>query len=61
MSDYGDRKDIREQGVEEVHEILARDPRLTRLAGYRDPDFTSEVYTHPGGDVRSVAQVDGIV
>ena len=45
----------------EVHEILARDPRLARLAGYRDPDFTAEVYTHSGGDMRSVAQADGIV
>ena len=46
---------------DEVHEILARDPRLARLAGYRDPDFTAEVYTHSGGDLRSVAQADGIV
>jgi SAM-dependent methyltransferase len=45
---------------DEVHEILAGDPRLARLAGYRDPDFTAEVYTHPGGDLRSVAQADGI-
>jgi hypothetical protein len=46
---------------DEVHEILARDPRLVRLAGYRDPDLTAEVYTHSGGDLRSVAQADGIV
>ncbi len=46
---------------DEVHQILARDPRLARLAGYRDPDFTAEVYTHSGGDLRSVAQADGIV
>ena len=45
---------------DEVHEILAGDPRLARLAGYRDPDFTAEVYTHSGGDPRSVAQADGI-
>ena len=45
---------------DEVHEILASDPRLARLAGYRDPDFTAEVYTHSGGDLRSVAQADGI-
>ena len=45
---------------DEVHEILARDPRLT-LAGYRVPDFTAEVYTHSGGDLRSVARADGIV
>ena len=46
---------------EEVYEILARDPRLARLAGYRDLDFTAEVYSHSGGDMRSVAQADGIV
>ena len=46
---------------DEVHQILARDPRLARLAAYRDPDFTAEVYTHSGGDLRSVAQADGIV
>jgi SAM-dependent methyltransferase len=49
------------RGGDEVHQILARDPRLARLAGYRDPDFTAEVYTHSGGDLRSVAQADGIV
>jgi SAM-dependent methyltransferase len=49
------------RGGDEVHEILARDPRLARLAGYRDPDFTAEVYTHCDGDLRSVAQVGGIV
>jgi SAM-dependent methyltransferase len=46
---------------DEVHEILAGDPRLARLARYRDPDFTAEVYTHSGGDLRSVAQAGGIV
>jgi len=46
---------------DEVHEILAGDPRLARLARYRDPDFTAEVYTHSDGDRRSVAQVSGIV
>jgi SAM-dependent methyltransferase len=46
---------------DEVHEILAGDPRLARLAAYRDPDLTAEVYTHSGGDLRSVAQADGIV
>ena len=44
-----------------MHEILAGDPRLARLARYRDPDFTAEVYTHSGGDLRSVAQAGGIV
>jgi SAM-dependent methyltransferase len=46
---------------DEVHEILAGHPRLARLAAYRDPDFTAEVYTHSDGDLRSVAQADGIV
>ena len=46
---------------DEVHEILAGDLRLARLAGYRDQDFTAEVYAHSGGDLRSVAQADGIV
>ena len=46
---------------DEVHQILARDARLARLVGYRDLDFTAEVYTHSGGDERSVAQADGIV
>jgi hypothetical protein len=34
--------------------------RLAWLAGYSDQDFTAEVYTHSGGDRRSVAQADGI-
>jgi trans-aconitate methyltransferase len=46
---------------DEVHEALAGHPGLARLAGYRDPDFTAEVYTRSGGDLRSVAQVGGIV
>jgi SAM-dependent methyltransferase len=46
---------------DEVHQTLAAHPRLARLAGYRDPDFTAEVYTHSDGDLRSVAQADGIV
>jgi SAM-dependent methyltransferase len=49
------------RGGDAVHEILAGDPRLARLAGYRDPDFTAEVYTHSDGDLRSVAQAGGIV
>jgi SAM-dependent methyltransferase len=44
---------------DEVHEVLAGDTRLARLAGYRDPDFTAEVYTHADGDLRSVAEVGG--
>jgi SAM-dependent methyltransferase len=46
---------------DDVHQILAGHPRLARLARYRDPDFTAEVYTHAGGDLRSVAQAGGIV
>ena len=46
---------------DEVHEALAARPGLARLAHYRDPDFTAEVYTHSGGDLRSVAQAGGIV
>jgi SAM-dependent methyltransferase len=46
---------------DEVHQVLAGHPGLARLAGYRDPDFTAEVYTHSGGDRRSVAQAGGIV
>jgi SAM-dependent methyltransferase len=46
---------------DEVHEALAASAGLAQLARYRDPDFTAEVYTHSGGDLRSVAQADGIV
>jgi SAM-dependent methyltransferase len=46
---------------DEVHEILAAYPRLTRLARYQDPDFTADVYAPADGDVRSVAQAGGIV
>jgi hypothetical protein len=42
-------------------EALAAHPGLARLARYRDPDFNAEVYTHAGGDLRSVAQFGGIV
>ena len=45
---------------DEVHRILAGEPRLARLARYRDPDFTAEVYTSADGDLRSVAQAGGI-
>ena len=45
---------------DEVHEVLAGHAGLARLAHYRDRDFTAEVYTHADGDLRSVAQVDGI-
>ena len=45
---------------DEVHEDLAVHPGLARLAGYRDPDFTAEVYGRADGDLRSVAQAGGI-
>ena len=45
---------------DEVHEVLAGHAGLARLARYRDLDFTAEVYTHAGGDLRSVAQTGGI-
>jgi SAM-dependent methyltransferase len=44
-----------------VHEILAGRDDLARLARYRDPDFTAEVYSKTDGDLRSVAQAGGIV
>jgi SAM-dependent methyltransferase len=46
---------------DDVHRQLASHSGLARLARYRDPDFTAEVYTHADGDLRSVAQADGIV
>ena len=46
---------------DEVHEDLAANPGLARLACYRDPDFTAEVYGRADGDLRSVAQAGGIV
>jgi trans-aconitate methyltransferase len=45
---------------DEVHEDLATHPALARLARYRDPDFTAEVYARADGDLRSVAQAGGI-
>jgi SAM-dependent methyltransferase len=46
---------------DDVHRQLASHSGLARLARYRDPDFTAEVYTHADGDLRSVAQAGGIV
>jgi len=46
---------------DDVHRALGGHPGLARLAAYRDPDFTAEVYTRSGGDLRSVAQASGIV
>jgi len=45
---------------DEVHDDLAAHPALARLARYRDPDFTAEVYGRADGDLRSVAQAGGI-
>lgn len=44
-----------------VHQALAAHPGLTRLAGYRDPDFIAEAYARADGDRQSVAQAEGIV
>jgi len=49
------------RGGDEVHRILAGHGALARVTGYRDPDFTAEVFTRSGGDRGSVAQADGIV
>jgi SAM-dependent methyltransferase len=46
---------------DQVHETLAARSGLARLARYRDPDFTAEVYGRADGDLRSVAQAGGIV
>ena len=46
---------------DDVHLTLAAHAGLTRLAHYRDRDFTAEVFARPDGDLRSVAQADGIV
>jgi SAM-dependent methyltransferase len=48
------------RGGDDVHQILDADPRLARLARYRDLDFTAEVYARADGDLRSVAQTEGI-
>jgi SAM-dependent methyltransferase len=44
-----------------THQALASFGALTRLAEYHDPDFAAEVFTHAGGDERSVAQTSGLV
>ena len=46
---------------DDVHLNLAADARLARRAHYRDPDFTAEVYARADGDLRSVAQSEGIL
>ena len=46
---------------DETHQALAAHPGLTRVAGYRDPDFTAEVFGRADEQHQSVAQADGIV
>jgi len=46
---------------DEAHQALAGHGGLALLTGYRDRDFVAEVYTRAHGDLRSVAQVSGIV
>jgi SAM-dependent methyltransferase len=48
------------RGGDEVHQVLAAHTGLARLEHYRDQDFTAEVYTRAGDDLRSVAQAGGI-
>jgi SAM-dependent methyltransferase len=45
---------------DEVHEDLAAYTGLARLARYRDPDFTAEVYARADSDLGAVAQGGGI-
>jgi SAM-dependent methyltransferase len=49
------------RGGDDVHLALAEQAGLTRLAHYRDQDFTAEAFARADGDARSVAQVGGIV
>jgi len=46
---------------DDVHQVLAAHAGLARLVRYQDQDFTAEVYTRAGDDLRSVAQAGGIV
>lgn len=46
---------------DDVHLALALHAGLTRLAHYRDRDFTAEVFARADGDLRSVAQAGAIV
>jgi SAM-dependent methyltransferase len=43
---------------DEVHEVLARQAGLSRLAEHREPDFIAEVYLN--GPLISVAQATGL-
>ncbi|MBV9093738.1 MAG: methyltransferase domain-containing protein [Streptosporangiaceae bacterium] len=42
-----------------VHQVLASQPGLSRIAEHREPDFIAEVYLH--GPALSVAQATGLV
>jgi SAM-dependent methyltransferase len=42
-----------------VHEVIGAEPGLTRIGGYLDADFALGVWA--AGDIRSVAEVDGVV
>ena len=46
---------------DDVHQALAGHGGLSKLAGYRDPDFAAEVFAAADGDLMSVAQADGIL
>jgi SAM-dependent methyltransferase len=54
VADYPRRGD-------EVHQALAVQPGLARLAGHHEPDFLAEVYLRTDGEPVSVAQADGLV
>jgi SAM-dependent methyltransferase len=44
-----------------VHQALDSCRGLVRLGGYQDLDFNAGIYARADGDLRSVAQVEGIV
>ena len=46
---------------DEVHQVLARQAGLARLAGHREPDFLAEVYLRTDSEPVSVAQAGGLV
>ncbi len=46
---------------DEVHQALAVQPELARLAEHREPDFLAEVYLRTDSEPVSVAQAGGLV
>lgn len=46
---------------DDVHQALAVQPGLARLAEHREPDFLAEVYQRAAGEPVSVAQAGGLV